>query len=404
MGNDVPGPVVEGSTPTSAAPQPDMKPSRWRPSKRTIMIAAIVLGVLLLGVLVWVVVDQVTRVSVPAAEGETLADATTALEDAGFVVEVDSESSFCRSEGPTQELCVVSSQSPDAGERVHPDTVTLEAVPAEVDVPVMEGMTFDEARAAAGEVGLTAVPFDGADAQVEGHEDWPVLGQSELGTATAGSSVKVRLERPLVDAPAVVGVSLATAIDALNEAGFTPTFGYNPGADPHSTWVVISSEPAVTDGKLPLASKVKLIWGVQVPDVVGMGDSAAAGALTDAGLKPRGTVSSTRKVASQTPAAGTVVTPESEVVVTLEEPSTVYEVVGNGSRASITWIAPGSFDISQAANEPLPWRKSFPSSSGYRNFNAQMMSGTSITCNIYVNGQLVKTNTSTGQYAVVSCG
>ena len=404
MGNDVPGPVVEGSTPTSAAPQPDMKPSRWRPSKRTIMIAAIVLGVLLLGVLVWVVVDQVTRVSVPAAEGETLADATTALEDAGFVVEVDSESSFCRSEGPTQELCVVSSQSPDAGERVHPDTVTLEAVPAEVDVPVMEGMTFDEARAAAGEVGLTVVPFDGADAQVEGHEDWPVLGQSELGTAKAGSSVKVRLERPLVDAPTVVGVSLATAMDALREAGFKPIATNNPGSTLDASWVVTGSEPAVTDGKLPLNSEVKLTWGVQVPNVVGMTDSAAQSALLNAGLKPRGTVSSSRKVASQDPAAGTMVTRNTDVTVTLEEASTVYEVIGNGSRASISWIAPGTYDISQAADEPLPWRKSWPTSSGYRNFNAQMMNGTSITCNIYVNGQLVKTNTSTGQYAVVSCG
>ena len=92
-----------------------------------------------------------------------------------------------------------------------------------------------------------------------------------------------------------------------------------------------------------------------------------------------------------------------EVTVTLEEPSVVYEVVGNGSRATITWIPPGTYSISQAVDEPLPWRKSFPTGSDYANFNAQMMNGNSITCNIYVNGELVKTNTSTGPYAVVSC-
>ena len=38
------------------------------------------------------------------------------------------------------------------------------------------------------------------------------------------------------------------------------------------------------------------------------------------------------------------------------------------------------------------------------NFSAQMNNGSSITCNMYVNGELIETNTSTGAYAIVSCG
>nr|WP_223169471.1 PASTA domain-containing protein [Microbacterium sp. MF43] len=158
------------------------------------------------------------------------------------------------------------------------------------------------------------------------------------------------------------------------------------------------------DGKLPIASSVKLEWGVKVPNVVGATDLAATSTLSNAGLEVSGSTSGSQKVSSQQPKAGTIVEPGSDVAITLEAPSIVYEVVGNGSRASITWIAPGTYNISQATNEPLPWRKSWPGDSSYRNFNAQILDGTSITCNIYVNGQRVRTNTSTGQYAVVSCG
>ena len=400
MGNDVPGPVIEDGSPTIAAPQPAQNP-RWRPSRTLIIVVSAVLAAVVLGVVAWVVADQVTRVTVPAAEGETLAAATAALEEAGFTVEVETDSTFCGEDPLAQELCIVSGQTPAAAERVHTDTVAIEVVPAEVDIPDMEGMTFAEARTAGAEVGVSVRPLNTADSRVDGYEEWPVLEQLGSGS-TAGSSVKVRLDRPLVDAPALVGVALETAMNALREAGFTAVPAGGPLAmDP--AWVVTESTPAVEDGKLPLGATVNLTWGVQVPNVVGMADSAASSTLTNAGLSPRGVAMGSRKVASQEPAAGTIVPLNAEVTVTLEEPSVVYEVVGNGSRATITWIPPGTYSISQAVDEPLPWRKSFPTGSDYANFNAQMMNGNSITCNIYVNGELVKTNTSTGPYAVVSC-
>jgi hypothetical protein len=135
-----------------------------------------------------------------------------------------------------------------------------------------------------------------------------------------------------------------------------------------------------------------------------MEDGTAKTALTNAGLEVKGSQSSPRPVTSQDPAADTIVVPGTSVTITLEPESTVYEVVGNGSRASVTWIPPNSYNISQDTNATLPWRMSFPTGSGYGNFNAQILNGNSVTCNIYVNGKLVKTATSTGQYAVVMCG
>jgi hypothetical protein len=167
---------------------------------------------------------------------------------------------------------------------------------------------------------------------------------------------------------------------------------------------VTATEPEIIDGKLPVASTVTLSWGVQIPSVVGMPDLAATTKLSNAKLTVTGSKSSSQAVAGQDPAAGTVVEPGSTVTITLEPPSTVYEVISNGSRGTVTWVPPNSFSISQAGDTPLPWRMSWPTASGYRNFNAQIMDGDSITCNIYVNGQLVKTATSTGRYAVVSSG
>jgi hypothetical protein len=253
-------------------------------------------------------------------------------------------------------------------------------------------------------LGLKIRPADTADYRVEGFRDWEVTGQSEHGAVPAGSKLDVTLDHPLADAPTVVGASLQGALDTLTAAGFKPSLANNPGSSYDPAWVVTGTDPEVVEGKLPIGVNVTLNWGVQVPNVIGMTDLAANSTLSNARLKVVGSKSSSQRVASQDPAPGTVVGTSSNVTITLEEPSIVYEVVGNGSRASITWIPPGTYDIAQATNEPLPWRMTWPGSSGYRNFNAQILNGNSVTCNIYVNGQLLKTNTSTGQYAVVSCG
>ncbi|MCT1394671.1 MmpS family transport accessory protein [Microbacterium sp. p3-SID338] len=412
MGNELtePRPDDQASTGGGGAVETDAqtapKPTRQRTSKRRVYVGVgIGVAALALTLVTIVVLDQVTRVSVPAVEQQTVTDATTTLRDLGLEVEIRTDESFCEEDERGGKFCIVTSQTPSAEERVHADElVMLDVIPSEVSVPTLEGLTFADAVRAGADVAIDVRSIDITDSVVDGHEGWKVLEQSERGSVNAGSTVEVTLERPLADAPPVVGATLQGASDALTAAGFEVVIVKDPGAKHDPSWVVTATDPAIVDGKLPVASIVRLSWGVQLPNVVGMTDLAATSALTNAKVTATGSKSSSQLVAVQDPAAGTIVEPGSTVTITLEPPSTVYEVVSNGSRATITWVPPNSYNISQAGDAPLPWRMSWPTASGYRNFNAQSMDGTSITCNIYVNGQLLKTATSTGRYAVVSCG
>ena len=218
------------------------------------------------------------------------------------------------------------------------------------------------------------------------------------------------LDRPEVEAPVVVGVSLVSAIESLESVGLVPVVSpYAPRAGEElDAWVVTSD--LTEGGTVPIGTQVKIEWHVKLPNVVGTRGSEARSSLEAAkfGVEFAAGSSSETKVTSQSPAAGTLVSPASTVTLTTSEPSVVFEVVGNGSRAMITWIGPRSFSIAQDSSASLPWRKVFPgpAPSSYErgNYSAQMYNGNSITCNTYVNDELVETQTSTGQYAIVSCG
>ena len=83
-------------------------------------------------------------------------------------------------------------------------------------------------------------------------------------------------------------------------------------------------------------------------------------------------------------------------------------VAGNGVAGSITYanFSNGQFGESQQSNTPLPWSKTvlvkglFTASSVI----AQLETGSSITCKVTVDGTVVSTNTSQGQYVAVTCG
>ncbi|MFJ4225398.1 PASTA domain-containing protein [Microbacterium sp. NPDC089695] len=403
-----PGTQMPGDDPETQATERGtlLEGIRSRIRKRSILVGGIIVaGVVALGLVAFVILDHVTRVSVPVVEQQTLADATAALDGVELRSVFHTDSAFCEDDDRGPEFCVVTSQTPAGDERVHADeVVTLEVVPSEVSIPDLDGMTYGDAVDAGAEVALQVLPSDTSDSLIDGYEDWTVLTQAERGTSTAGSNLRVTLDRPVADAPAVIGTNLQGALDTLTAAGFLAVVSSDPGDPYDPAWVVTATDPEIIEGKLPVASKVSLSWGVQLPSVVGMTDLAANNALSNAKLTVTGSKSSSQAVAAQDPAAGTVLKPGDTVTITLEPPSTVYEVVSNGSRGTVTWAPPNSFSISQAGDTPLPWRMSWPTDSGYRNFNAQIMDGNSVTCNIYVNGQLVKTATSTGRYAVVSCG
>jgi len=84
-------------------------------------------------------------------------------------------------------------------------------------------------------------------------------------------------------------------------------------------------------------------------------------------------------------------------------PKTVrYEVEGTGTANSISFGQDGS--ISQDNGAELPWKKE----AGYSDFTlftltAQSNGGGEITCRITAEGTVIAENTSSGDYAMVSC-
>lgn len=376
-----------------------------RVSKKTLAIAGgIAAGVVALAVLTGFTVDQVTRSTVPDLHGQVLGHAIEAAEGAGFEAKFDSRSRFCRYGDLRRELCVVDGQTPAAGERVHAGDVTVElrVVPVEVEIPDLVGMTYKDAVAEAAKVGAVVNVSDVKS--IPTMEQWKVARQFSAGKEKAGFAVRVWLERPLVDAPDVDGMPLADALTAVEKAGLVATLSRPMPARRDPAWTVISTDMEDVDGRIPMGTTVNLTWGIAVPDVAGMSKADAQKAIQSAGLRATMRGLSDLNVTGTEPAAGTVVELESEVNVNLEPETVVYEVVGNGCCATVTWAPPGSFSIAQETNATLPWSKRWETTSDPHNFNAQLRGGDSITCNIYVNDKLVKTNTSTGPYAVVSCG
>lgn len=82
----------------------------------------------------------------------------------------------------------------------------------------------------------------------------------------------------------------------------------------------------------------------------------------------------------------------------------VYEVTGTGTASNISYGA--SDGISQKTGATLPWKHTEPYDGGYDFFTLTAQNGNNggeITCRITVDGEVIKENTSSGPYAVVSC-
>lgn len=145
---------------------------------------------------------------------------------------------------------------------------------------------------------------------------------------------------------------------------------------------------------------------------VGKEYSAAKSDLATVGLKATSAQDtgideqSSWKVASQSPAAGVSLPYGSPVSLVLTQPKIVYKVTGNGSESNIiTYSPPGQSSPEQASNAHLPWSMSWPDNNlgGFEYVSAQDENGTSISCAIIEDGEVLQSQTSTGQYAIVTC-
>lgn len=108
------------------------------------------------------------------------------------------------------------------------------------------------------------------------------------------------------------------------------------------------------------------------------------------------------KHSSQKPHPKTSVTPQKS-----GEATVTYEVSGDGPANNISYTSDLGGSVAQVQNPALPWTMDI--AMGETRFavgsvTAQRGSGEgSVTCRILVDGKEIKTSTSTGEYAVVSC-
>ncbi|MCT1364076.1 MULTISPECIES: MmpS family transport accessory protein [unclassified Microbacterium] len=381
----------------------------WPPRRIHLIVAAGLSALLVVAVVAAILIDQLSRTAVPNLVGDARADAVSAIEDAELVYEPDGELSdaVCTTDPPLSDYCEVTSQSLKPQDRVRRgSTVALVLTVMEVSLPDFTGISFDDAASLATELHIRVKPENDVISNVAEHGSWTVTDQSRAANdvVDAETVVTLSLDAPLVDLPNIVGMPFQEAMDELAAAGIAGTYSSLPGAAANDRLFVRSTDPGPDGGQLPIGTEVTLQWGYKVPDVVGMSEGTAVSTLQEEGFKTDGASYGSDRVTGQTPQAGTVADPSKAVQLRLAPPTVVYEVTGDGSAAAITWIAPGTYDISQSTDARLPWRMTFETQADYRNFNAQILNGSTVTCTIYVNGELRKTNTSTGRFSVVSCG
>jgi alpha-tubulin suppressor-like RCC1 family protein len=146
-----------------------------------------------------------------------------------------------------------------------------------------------------------------------------IHGTTQIAIAAAGSSSNISLSLATrVAVPAVTGLSQSAAVDAIRMAGLTVgRITQEPGF-PVST--VVAQNPPANTGRTPgdaVAITVLAGAGVQVPNVLGLTETAAIAALDAAGLGHTVTrvqdCSNPGKIVDQNPPGGTV-TPSSTTV------------------------------------------------------------------------------------------
>lgn len=361
---------------------------------------------------------ELADVQVPDLTGKTLSAAVKGLSTAGLTGEA------------TYGIVVVLAEGQDGvGVR---STTDSEAIEAAVHA---SGMT--------GEVDPTGKPFV---LTTEADDTWLVVKSEPAAAqeAPAGSTLELTVALPVSEVPDVVGKTYPEAEDALVAAGASasagdPTFegGVVPENFPFDVdelayswwggmeksalltkvgtpqmWTVSSqSVPAGTVFMGTESVTLTTVWpATTVPDLTGLNREAAQEALNAVGLAGHG-IYGDGIARTQSFPPGTVLPMGSAVEAEVSHEVT-FRVTGTGSRATVTWAAPGSFSIEQEGNATLPWSKSWyrlsaPDRYERGTFNAQVKSGSpeaSITCEALIDGAVVESRTSTGAYAVVSCG
>lgn len=379
---------------------PDSVAARRR---RLVLIAGVLAAVIAVGAtLTWFFVDNANKRTVPDLAGKSSVEATRALAKAGLKAALTTPENL---KSLPDRFTVVDAQSPKPGTVVYKELVVdIEIGGAETTVPDIDTSTFAEAEQLVNDAGLELEHDFGSDVP---DPAWPVASQTPAsGTKIkAGSSVAVTLNAPDVIVPELVGLAVLDAKRMLGSSRLKLTA---VGAGPF-----ISSSSVAAGTAVRPYTNIQVDSGVKMPSVVGLSVADATAALKNSGISKttwtsRGATiiapSTSMIVQAQSIAPGSVVKIDTQVALDLPEAGTTYRVTGNGSSAAVTWSPPGTFSIQQDTAASLPWEQHFATDGGHPNFNAQTHDGDSITCSVIVNGKVTMERTSTGPYAVVSCG
>jgi beta-lactam-binding protein with PASTA domain/serine/threonine protein kinase len=254
------------------------------------LVALVLLLLLLAGLLVLLAVNltrsgsEAETATVPNVVGQPVAEATRAIEDAGFEVSTAYESS-------DQPADTVIRQDPPAGEEAEVGstvTLTVSSGPEPVVVPDVRGMTVTEASQALSDANLLL----GEQVQVESDEveegriveQDPAAGQQvPPGTAV---TVQVSSGAGTVTVPDVTGRTEGEARATLEGAGFR--VDVQTQASETEAGRVISTSPGPGSEVEP-GSRVTIVVSsgpsqVTVPSVEGLSEENAIGQIEGAGL------------------------------------------------------------------------------------------------------------------------
>jgi eukaryotic-like serine/threonine-protein kinase len=273
--------------PPSPYDEPPKKRKRWVP---WLLVALLVTAAVLAG---WWAYNQIqdqleesAPVGVPLVEGLNRDQAVERIEAAGLEADVEEQSST------EVDRDIVIEQSPREGTQVSKGstvTITVSTGPAQVEVPRLVGLTYEEAVDALTDLGLEPQRREVFSQRPVGR----VTGQDPRAgeIVDEGTRVEVRVSKGVqqIGVPDVLGQSESSATTELEDAGFAVAVSQAPSDDTQEGLVSAQSPSPGTEAARGSTVQITISTGpelVEVPDVVDEDVATARALIRDAGLRP----------------------------------------------------------------------------------------------------------------------
>lgn len=328
---------------TRAVPVGDLPPPYARQRRSGAFLAVLIVLLVALAALLFGLAKvltsssstpQVTFDVPPALVGKPEAEATQALQTAGFDVKVD------RQKNDTVAAGIVIDSSPAQGSKVTVDkgvkplvTLVVSSGANTTPMPQVTGMQRADAVNLLKNQGFTNIRVEDAPTEDSNVAVGEIFKQDPRPGVDVAKNAPIVLTAssglPTVQVPAVAGKSAADAANILGQAGFKTTTLDEASDTVPAGQVIRTNPPEGSTARKGDTIQMFVSSGKQkvtVPSVVGMNKSAAEAAITNAGLVAQATCTfnasapSGGKVTSQDPAANTKVDKGSTVKIAVDTP------------------------------------------------------------------------------------